>query len=115
MGTPATFGTVSFFERGQGSGRGFAGRVARAELSQQLVPGGNAFVQIISDSAGAAQLAIPSQGSSAQLAALRGRIGQQDDLIFAGGTVTARLQSVASVTKLIDDLDLWRWTSNFLT
>jgi hypothetical protein len=89
----ATFAGITFGERGRGGGSFFPVHGAKSRIAILHAPGGD-YVYVQSMGYDAAPLDVPAKVTAAQLASLRGKVGTSDSLVYAGGTITATLESI---------------------
>jgi hypothetical protein len=101
----ASFGGVSFEERGS-IGRDYPQHGAQAAISVRKIPGGDrVLIQVAGRDA--ATLQMPITCSSAQLASLRGQVGNQSTLSYSGGSKSAVLQTVDGAVEVKAGADVY--------
>lgn len=108
----ATFGGVTFGERGGGGGQSFPRHGAQAQTSVRHVPGGARDV-IQSGGRQKVQLAMAIRCTASQLASLRGKVGTSSTLAYSGGNVTAYLESITDATEPTPQFDYILCTLTF--
>lgn len=101
----ATFKGISFEERGA-IGRDYPNHGATAEISVRKIPGGDSVLIQVAGR-GAATLQLPIRCTAAQLASLRGQVGQRATLTYSGGSPTVVLQTVDSAVEVKADADVY--------
>jgi hypothetical protein len=108
----ATFASITFSERGKASGTFFPIHGARCRYAILPCPGGvKVYLQILG--ADAAPLDVPARVTAAQLASLRGKVGQSGTLAYAGGSTSATLTEVTP-EEIKKDVDMYFVTLKFL-
>ena len=100
-----SFRSSQFEERGA-IGRDYPQHGATAEISVRKIPGGDSVLIQVAGR-GATTLQLPIRCTSAQLASLRGQVGQRGSLSYSGGSPTAVLQSVDSIVEVKADADVY--------
>lgn len=115
----ATFDGTTFQERGRASGTFLPIHGAKCRYAVLHVPQSSiSYIQIAG--VDGAPLDLPARVTAAQLASLRGKVGTQGTLVYAGGTLTAigtscTLVEVSDVQEIKKDADMYFCTLKFLT
>jgi hypothetical protein len=103
----ATFGGITFLERGTGNGTFLPTYGQKARVVILPIPGGDrVYVQILGYEE--TPIDIPARVTAAQLASLRSAVGTQASLAnFVGGTKNAILREVADVQEVTKGSDTY--------
>lgn len=109
----ASFGALTFNERGSGNGRDFPVHGARHVFTEYIVPFGEPYLVAVGK--GHQDFVVRASGTATQLASLRNaaRDGSFDTLTYAGGAIGCSIKEVGNAVKVLDDTDLYFFDLTF--